>query len=74
LIAPLIGANTADFIFRQVTADPAAANPLHGILQHCGQVKATVAVALQQVQCHSLGGLGADTGKAAQCLDQLPKK
>jgi hypothetical protein len=47
LIAPFIGANPADFILGQVTADPAAANPFHGVFQHCRQVKSTVTIALQ---------------------------
>ena len=43
----------------------------HGFVECPRQSGGALAVPFQQVECHALCRLGADTGKAAQCVDEI---
>lgn len=45
------------------------ADALHRLAQCFGQTHATFAIALQQVERHTLRALGTDAGQAAQRVD-----
>ena len=70
-VAPGISAHLADLQFGEIAAAAAVVYALHRGLQGQRQRGGTLAVALQQVQAHALGRLGAHAGQAAQGLDQI---
>jgi hypothetical protein len=47
------------------------ANPFHGCLQNGGQIRATFAIALQQVEGHTLRRLWTNARKAPERFHQL---
>jgi hypothetical protein len=42
----------------------------HGVIQRARQIAGTIAIALQQLKCDSLGGLATDARHATQRLDE----
>ena len=72
-VALPVGANRAQFVFTEGVAAFAVAHLFEGILQCFDQNCGTVAVVLQQLVGHALGGFGADVGQDAECFNQAGK-
>ena len=70
-IATSITAYLTQVGFRQGPAHSATSHMFSSLIQSTGETHCPIAIALQQLQRHSLGGLWAHTGQTAQGINQF---
>ena len=70
-IAAAAGAQVAHRRLAEIAAARAVADLAHGLLHHLGQALAAFAVALQQMEGHTLRTLAAHAGQATQRFDEV---
>jgi hypothetical protein len=73
-VALLGGANGAQLALREHAAALAMPDRRQRLAQRLRERAAAVAVALQEIESHPLGGFGTDTGQAAQGIDQARER
>ena len=67
-------ADPAQLLFAQHAAAPAMADRIQRLDERLGEPAATVAIPLEEVKGHSLGGLGSHPRQAAERFDQAGER
>ena len=71
-IIPLfIGAQVTNRLLGQRTTVSTVPDARYGLAEHLCQAQSTGSIPFQDVECHTLCGLGSDTRQTAQGIDQL---